>query len=1120
MPSESHVDCTVEPLDGVDIELTAFDEGLRHGEPVEETAIDASPSDEAGGLRDCVRLLRRAWPKPVAAPNVASLPQRLGRFEIERVLGCGGFGIVYLATDPALKRLVALKVPRLLSLADSSLRDRFRREARAAAGLDHPHIVPIHETGVEGGVDYLAAAYCPGPNLAEWIKQQSVAVSPRRAASLLVCLADAIQYSHQHGVLHRDLKPSNVLLMPRTTETSREGNDELPFIPRLTDFGLARILDDSGSETQGSAMLGTPNYMAPEQTGGNREDIGPAVDIYGLGVILYEILAGRPPFQAESFVDVIDQVRQSAPVPLRRLRRDVPRDLEIICLKCLEKRPRDRYATAGELHDDLERFLRGEPLKARPPGWGRAVFNWARRRPLVAALVALASFVAVVGPLQLISHNRQLSNLTTDLSRSLHESQQWQREAEGQRTAAQIAAREADEGRTAAETAKHLADARSRERAQLAYASSIHLAELAWREFDIHQCRALLARALEQTDTANPPGVEWKVLDFQTRAKGIEVGEPLEYFCCVAVSPDGRLLAAGGAEGVVQLIDLAKGTVTGSLQTEHGVARAVAFSRKGDRVAVCGDDGTVSVWDAASHSRLQTSPVLSSTISALVWTSDDAWIATAGGLSALRLWRPASGEGSVADNTVDLEMSPHKVTCVAVSNDGLRLAAGDHDGNVRIWDSPLWKPIHDFRNGHAKITTLEFSRAGKHLAVGDNDRYVRVHRFASPAPTRMFELLLRDDIRSLAFSPGDERLAVLEKFGSLHVWILSLTSPQPAKAKRYQHGWLAHEERGSQLVFSPDGGRIASVGRGSARPRVWRTATQSPRAVLPGSPFPHGPRFQLLFTPNSSRLIVGGPQVEVWLTSTSKQTRALSQTPAQRDGLALSADGRWLATSSRGARLVELWDTDGAWSKPEWRLTGQDVDDLAFSPSGGELAVVDWKNDALVLVDRSRGERLRTLPARQCHAAAFSPDGRWLAVDELDDVVLWNTETWSIHERLRGHLSTIQTLAFSSDGRWLATAGDDRLIRLWSTEDWTCALVMNGHRHEIRSVTFTPDNRSLLALDSDSYLKMWHVATGLELCSLHTPAQGSVSRFALSAEANWLALRREDGRVEIRRLKE
>jgi serine/threonine protein kinase len=326
---------------------------------------------------------------PGPSPRVAeapAVPDTIGRFRLLRVLGQGAFGTVYRALDTASGCEVALKVPHVVTLVAPELRERFLGEARAAA-LDHPCIARIREVGEVGLVCFIASEYVPGPTLAAWLRDCSARqerVAFDFAARLTVHLAGAIQHAHERGVLHCDLKPANVLLR----DVSRAD-------PVVTDFGLARVVGSPCELTGTGQVLGTPAYMAPEQAAGRRQTLGPATDVYGLGAILYEMLTGRPPFQGASPLEVLEQKRNGPPVSPRVLAPRLPRDLETVCLKALEERAEKRYGSAAALADDLERWLRGERVRARRVGPLSQLGRWARRKPVVACLVLLLGLTVV-----------------------------------------------------------------------------------------------------------------------------------------------------------------------------------------------------------------------------------------------------------------------------------------------------------------------------------------------------------------------------------------------------------------------------------------------------------------------------------------------------------------------------------------------------------------------------------------------------------------------------------------------------------------------------------------------------------------------------------------------------
>jgi tRNA A-37 threonylcarbamoyl transferase component Bud32 len=316
--------------------------------------------------------------------QTGELPKLPG-YEVLALIDEGGMGTVYLALQPRLQRQVAIKMVRAGRHARAEQLDRFRAEAEAVARLRHPHIIQIYEVGEWQGQPYFSMEYVADGDLAQRLARGLV--PPRESAQMVRTLAQAMHHAHTCGVVHRDLKPANVLLRRKPTGLDGGGDSET-FEPLVGDFGLAKLLDEVGP-TQTGMVLGTPQYLAPEQAEGRVQDVGAVTDVYAIGVILYEMLAGRPPFLGASTLEILDQVRRTDPMPPSRVQPRIPAELEVICLKCLAKESSRRYATAAELADDLGRYLRGEPVKARrTPAWQRAA-RWARREPQLAGLATL-----------------------------------------------------------------------------------------------------------------------------------------------------------------------------------------------------------------------------------------------------------------------------------------------------------------------------------------------------------------------------------------------------------------------------------------------------------------------------------------------------------------------------------------------------------------------------------------------------------------------------------------------------------------------------------------------------------------------------------------------------------
>ena len=383
--------------------LLAWKAFLSTGAPAPDLSAVDVPAGLESRLRrgaECLRGLLELWPArptpraagPYATIDSERLPHaRVGRFQVRRELGRGGFGVVYLAHDPVLDRAVALKVPRADAVLDAEASHRLAIEAQAAARLAHPNIVPVLDSGTAETVPYVVSAYVPGISLADWLQRSPEPVPWRDAVGVVGALARGVQHAHARGVLHRDLKPANILLSLTNAGSNPASQPPLSVhVPLISDFGLAKFLVESGAPHSATGViLGTPAYMAPEQATDQARDVTTAVDVYALGGILYELLVRRPPFTAATPLATLDKVRTEPPTRPRALRAGLPADVENVCLKCLEKDPARRYASAGELADELDRLLRGEAVLARPPGPLERTTRLIRRHPAVASLSAV-----------------------------------------------------------------------------------------------------------------------------------------------------------------------------------------------------------------------------------------------------------------------------------------------------------------------------------------------------------------------------------------------------------------------------------------------------------------------------------------------------------------------------------------------------------------------------------------------------------------------------------------------------------------------------------------------------------------------------------------------------------
>src|SRR5262245_19890524 len=517
---------------------------------------------------------------PAPVPGERSLPAVPG-YEILSEVGRGGMAVVYKARQLKLKRPVALKVILAGERVGADRLARFRAEAEAVARLHHPGIVQIYETGDHRGVPYLALEFVPGGSLAQMTRDR--AQSPRQSAAMIESVALAIDAAHRAGIIHRDLTPSNILLAEPPAGAVDEGLAAFG-LPKISDFGLAIDLADDARHTRTGEVVGTPQYMSPEQAQGRRTEFGPATDIHALGVILYELLTGRPPFTAATAVDTLVQVSYEEPLPPTRLRAELPRDLEVICLKCLQKEPRHRYTTARALAADLRSFLNGEPIQARPTSMGRRVMKWARRRPWVAGLAA-ASLLLTVMALGILSwaltqeSRRRVTAEANELTQTdlRHEAQSERRRAERMSAVALVdhAISQGEHGNI--------------DRALLLLVRSL--------ELSVQVGDQELERAARVNLTA------WRQQLFRLRAT---MTHP-NWVWAVAYSLDGKSFVTASRDQTAQLWDTATGARIGEPMAHDHPVWAVAFRPDGKvLVTACGETtedgefkaGELKFWDA------------------------------------------------------------------------------------------------------------------------------------------------------------------------------------------------------------------------------------------------------------------------------------------------------------------------------------------------------------------------------------------------------------------------------------------------------------------------------------------------------------------------------------------
>ncbi len=490
---------------------------------------------------------------PSSEPASPTRIRYFGDYEIIRELARGGMGVVFEARQVSLNRKVALKMILAGQLANDTDVKRFYSEAQAAANLDHPGIVPIFEVGQHEGQHYFSMGFVEGQSLSQRLTDGPL--PPREVAALMTAVAEAVDYAHQCGVIHRDLKPGNILL-------DQKGN------PRVTDFGLAKKLEGDSGLTGSGQIMGTPSYMPPEQAGGKRAAVGPSADVYALGATLYALITGRPPFQAATAMDTVLQVLSDEPVPPRRLNASIPRDLETICLKCLEKEPGRRYASAAALASDLRRFLAGEPIAARPVTRLERLAKWARRKPTLAAAYTLGLLAVLMGGL---GGTAVWQWRAAERARAAAKSAQT--EAERQRDRADDARSLADKARVAEQNARAEAERQREKFERFDYGRSIQVAHQDWRDNNVPATLALL-----ESTRADLRGWEWRYVHRLCHSNLLTLkghGGPVR---SASFSPDGSRVVTGSHDQTAKIWDAKSGAVLLTLKGHTGSVFSASFS--------------------------------------------------------------------------------------------------------------------------------------------------------------------------------------------------------------------------------------------------------------------------------------------------------------------------------------------------------------------------------------------------------------------------------------------------------------------------------------------------------------------------------------------------------------
>jgi len=986
---------------------------------------------------------------PAATPDPAATTPTPPGYDVERELGRGGMGVVYLARHRGLGRVCALKMMLAGALADAEDRQRFRTEAQTVAQLRHPNVVQIFEVGTHLGQPFMALEYLPGGSLDA--KLAAGPLPPRDAAAMVRALAEAMRAVHAANVLHRDLKPANVLL----TEAGE---------PKVTDFGLARRLDDTGLTATGK-VVGTLKYMSPEQAHGRR-DLAPASDVYSLGAILYECLTGRPPFQAATTMDTLMQVLFAEPVPVRQLNRDVARDLETICHKCLHKDPRRRYADAGGLADDLGRYLGGEPVVARPVGAVERAAKWVRRNAVVSALASVILVVLTAG----------LVTAAVLAGWAYHERDQAQTAERNVRT---------EKGR--ADDEKDRAEAALRRAERLLYANGLSLAQSAFADGDGHL-------ALDYLNACPWDLRRWEHRHLWTRYNARQTLGHASAVRAVAVSPDGKQLATACAAGTAVVWDAATGEALLTLRGHEDELTSVAYSPDGTRLVTGGRDRTARLWDAATGKGLAILQGHAFWVNGVCFTPDGKRVVTGGADKDVRVWDAATGKGLAVHK-------PHGdewVNGVAVTPDGARGVTAGQDRTARVWDLATGQVVHTLAGHGDVVFAVAASPDGRHVATASFDKAVKLWDAKTGEEVRTLTGH-GQRVTGVAFSPDGRRVATASWDRTVRIWDAATGKEILALRAHYSELW--------GVCYSPDGRRVYSAGVDGTS-RSWDADRGQEVLALTG----HGAAVRGVgFRPDGRHVATAGldKAVRIWDVATGREVAVLRGHPDGASVAAFSPDGTRLVTADASTALV--WDV----ATREKRVQVRGGGGVSFSPDGTRLAT---GGDARAKVwDARSGRELLVLTGhdRNVNSVAYSPDGTRLVTGSMDRTArIWDAVTGKEIAVLRGHARDVSEVCFSRDGTRVATASYDETARVWEAATGRELLVLRGHTGLVLTVCFSPDGRRVVTGSNDRTAKVWDAVHGQDLLTLkgHTALVNAV-RFR--PDGRYLVTSSDDGTARL-----
>ncbi|MCA9139930.1 MAG: protein kinase [Planctomycetales bacterium] len=992
-------------------------------------------------------------------------PRHIGDYELESEIARGGMGAVFRARQVSLNRTVAIKMMIAGQLATPDLVRRFQTEAEAAAMLDHPNIVPIYEVGEAETLHFYSMKLIEGENLSECSDSLSLSrpLTPaqvrereRRIAGLMIKVANALSYAHGRGVLHRDIKPSNILI---------DAGGE----PHLTDFGLAKLSENVGSRlTMTSSVMGSPSYMSPEQAVGDTHGITTQADIYSFGAVLYELLTGRPPFTGKTAIETIRQVVDQTPPKPRSLNSKIHPDLETIAMRCLEKVPHQRYASAADVGLELRRFVKGESIVARPVGPMQELWRWANRNRRVAATAALLLLALLIGTAGIAWQSRRATIANEELSKTVSYLQ-WTR----------------------------LTDVVQRGEIREAVA---HLAAILRRDPSNRQAASYAMSILDQSRYHVPAGAH--------------IAHPDDAVITVAqFSSDEKLLATGSADRSVRIWNCDDSTLAITPIVLNSKIENLSFNHDGTLLAVSTSGKKLSVRRVRDGAEVFAESY-EDPVSNLSFARQSQELVYSVG-STLWLWRPDS------DPAIRKSALKKRIQSVSLSDDGSRAATLFADRTLSVWETDSGTEL--FQENKFSVLDAVISGDGKRIAASEKDFGSLVIWDIESGQEICSTNTSFGDVNELTFVANDRRIVVAS---TTHHWSATydcLTGQQCGPL-------MKHQTRVNVVEPFAAGQSVMTLSKKNEL-RFWNVETGEPYAepvTLPGGIIHAGVSRSgnIIWTGVTDlRDSIDIRSVQIWRLHNPRVPPDLSQSPERflSAAAAASSDGRWVVScigrrgnSGKGVQ-AELTFVEAPTGRAVRSPFVLDSDALActFTPDNQKLVTVTVKGQITVFSVPDFQPILGPFDSgHPIQPSRLSPDGRYLATGSRDGLVtVWDLNTLQPVWKQQHSKARLNDLCFSKDSRILTSCSNDGTGKVWDTSSGSLVSELVGHQDRIYHIRIDSTQQLIATGGDDNDVIVWELQSGKTLFRL--PQVDRIYSIAFHPTQDILAVASRDGRCQL-----